>query len=144
MSKKMNGFKRTLMAAVCAASVMATAIPVSAAEMVDPAVIAQLEDSISVAASCSCKKELLAMSRQCSRVDDNTHTAYYTLKYECAHGLSTEYKTINESHSYTGYVDDSHTSGTTHWFYKQCVCGNKKGDPFDCMGLLNGGAHVRP
>ena len=44
-----------IICSVCAASVMATAIPVSAAEMVDPAVIAQGEDSISVAASCSCR-----------------------------------------------------------------------------------------
>lgn len=148
MSKKMNGFKRTLMAAVCAASVMATAIPVSAAEMVDPAVIAQLEDSISVAASCSCKKELLLMSRQCSKIDDNSHWAVYTFKYECVHGMSTETDTVRESHSYAGYGRDEHVQGQQkHVYYAACIgngCSHEKSQTVNCYGDVNGGSHTLP
>lgn len=146
MSKKMNGFKRTLMAAVCAASVMATAIPVSAAEMVDPAVIAQLEDSISVAASCSCTLEWEIMSRQCSRIDGSTHMAYYMLYSECAHGIHRKNEEIRENHSYGAYSDGGHIVGTTkHRFYKACACGNKTGEKeISCMGEQNGGAHAVP
>lgn len=146
MSKKMNGFKRTLMAAVCAASVMATAIPVSAAEMVDPAVIAQLEDSISVANDCDCKKDWQFMSRQCSPYDASTHIAYYTFHCECEHGSHRRVETIKENHTYGGYVDGGHVTGErNHRWYKQCACGRTTDHKtLFCMGAENGGAHAQP
>ena len=145
MSKKMNGFKRTLMAAVCAPSVMATAIPVSAAEMVDPAVIAQLEDSISVAASCSCAQDWQFMSRQCSRIDGNTHMAYYTFYYECIHGIHRKVDEIKENHSYGGYVDGGHVKDERkHQWNKECACGNTSDVKIiECYGDVNGGSHAR-
>lgn len=145
MSKKMNGFKRTLMAAVCAASVMATAIPVSAAEMVDPAVIAQGEDSISVANDCDCKKDWYLMSRQCSPNDGSTHWAYYTFLCECVHGTHRRFESIKENHTYGGYIDGGHVAYRTHRWYKQCECGNKTDTKeLLCMGAENGGAHAQP
>lgn len=146
MSKKMNGFKRTLMAAVCAASVMATAIPVSAAEMVDPAVIAQLEDSISVAASCNCALEWSVMSRQYSWIDGSTHMAYYMLYSECIHGLHRKNDEVKESHSYGSYIDGGHIANSQrHKFYKECVCGDRSGGiEITCYAGQNGGIHAVP
>lgn len=145
MSKKDNIIKSYIVTALCMVFVLNTAISVSAAEMVEPAVIAQLEDSISVAGECNCVQDWGLMSRHYDRIDNSTHTVTSMYYSECMHGLKRKNEVTRENHFYKTNRDKGHVAGSQkHKWHVVCVCGDTESIVITCLGEQNGGAHAQP
>ena len=144
MSKKIRCFKEFLVAVVGAAFVLIVT-PVSAAEMANPADVAQLENSISVAGECDCVQDWALMSRRYDQIDNSTHTVTGIYYSECMHGLKKKNEVTRENHSYKPDRDEGHISSTqNHIWQVTCVCGDKKYEIITCWGEINGGSHSSP
>ncbi len=145
MSKKVNISNRCFLATVCVASGLVTAIPVSAVEMVDSAVVAQIDNSIIVAGECDCVQDWQLMSKQYGWLDGNTHTVSSMYYSECIHGLKRKDEITRENHGYGNWKSLGHLSGSRkHDWHGECVCGDGKSITISCYADVNGGMHAYP